>query len=260
MGIRDVDNLVRHACSKLASLHFVMTDEHRDRLLALGEPVDRIHVVGNPALDAFRTAPHQSRSQTLNDVDAAWIGERPYAVVVHHPTFSDLAQGALEMGMILGELARQEIPTIIGLPNADAGSRAIMDTINKHVATGKAVSFQGLPRTAFVNLLRHAALLIGNSSMGLLEAPSIPLPVVNVGSRQLGRRAAQNVVFAEATEHSIRHAIEMATSPFFWKSLENLVNPYGDGFAAERVIAILAKGIDPLFADKTFDPLQTFRR
>ena len=257
---RDVDNLVRHASSKLASLHFVMMEDHRDRLLAMGEPIDRIHVVGNPALDAFRTTLQLSRDKTLDSVNAGSLGDQPYAVVVHHPTFSDLARGAEELELILSELARQQVLAIVGLPNADAGSQEIIDVIQHRQANGSVIAYRGLPRTEFVNLLRHASLLVGNSSMGLLEAPSIPLPVVNVGSRQRGRRAASNVVFVDAEESLLREAITRALSPSFKEELTDLVNPYGDGFTANRVLAILAKGIDSSLTDKVFDPLHLSRQ
>jgi len=256
---RDVDNLVRHASSKLASLHFVMMQEHKARLIAMGEPPDRIHVVGNPALDSFRTTPSLSRAETLRAVDASSIGEHPYAVVVHHPTFSDPARGAAEIRLILDQLESAGIPAVVGLPNADAGSRDIINFINTHSSNGMVFPYQGLGRSEFVNLLRHAELLVGNSSMGLLEAPSIPLAVVNVGSRQRGRTAARNVLFVDAREDELGHAIAKARSAPFRESLAGLVNPYGDGQTAARVLEILSRGIDPFFTDKPFDPLKSQR-
>lgn len=254
---RDVDNLVRHASSKLASLHFVMMEEHKRRLMALGEPADRIHVVGNPALDSFRTTPSLSRADTLVAVHASTIGDHPYAVVVHHPTFSDAACGAVEMSLILDELERAGIPAIVGLPNADAGSRDIIQVIESRSKKGTIFPYQGLDRIHFVNLLRHAEILVGNSSMGLLEAPSIPLAVINVGSRQRGRTAARNVLFVDAIENELREAIAQARSVQFKRVLAHIVNPYGDGRTSSRVVDILSRGIDPSLTDKLFDPLSS---
>lgn len=252
---RDVDNLVRHASSKLASLHFVMMEEHKKRLLAIGEPEGRIHVVGNPALDSFRTTPCLTRAETLAAVNASSVGEHPFAVVVHHPTFSDAARGATEMSLILNELETAQIPAIVGLPNADAGSRDIIKVIESRSMNGTVFPYRGLGRIEFVNLLRHAELLVGNSSMGLLEAPSIPLAVVNVGSRQRGRTAARNVLFVDANE--LRNGIASAMSEEFREQLKDLVNPYGDGRTAARVVEILSRGVDPLLTDKPFDPLRS---
>lgn len=256
---RDVDNLVRHASSKLASLHFVMMEEHKRRLMALGEPSDRIHVVGNPALDSFRTTPSLSRSDTLVAVNASTIGDVSYAVVVHHPTFSDAARGAAELSLILDELEQAGIPAIVGLPNADAGSRDIIQVIESRSIKGTIFPYQGLDRIQFVNLLRHAELLVGNSSMGLLEAPSIPLAVVNVGSRQRGRTAARNVLFVDANANDLREGIRQAISIEFKNDLAHIVNPYGDGRTSSRVVEILSREIDAALTDKLFDPLSSNR-
>lgn len=252
---RDVDNLARHACSKLASLHFVATRTHRDRLLAIGEPADRIHVVGSPALDAFREIAVASRTETLARRGACDVGDRPYAVVIHHPTFSEPDAGAREIDLILRELTRRKTPAFVGLPNIDAGSREILDALDRWKNVDGVHVFAGLDRADFINLLRHAAVLVGNSSLGLLEAPSLPLAAVNVGERQRGRTAARNVIFVDAEAGAIRKGLDKALSSDFSRSLNGLENPYGDGRSAARVIDILARVVHPDLADKSFDPL-----
>jgi UDP-hydrolysing UDP-N-acetyl-D-glucosamine 2-epimerase len=258
---RDVDNLVRHACSKLASLHFAAMQEHADRLTAMGEPPERIHVVGNPALDAFRETPWIARDELLQRLGAPEVGRRPYAVVVHHPSFSSPEAGAEEIELILGELGRRDLHAFVGLPNVDFGSRRMLDRIQSWSDRAGFHALAPLPRGEFVNLLRHAAVLVGNSSLGLLEAPSVPLAAVNVGVRQRGRTAARNVLFVDADADSIQSGLTLALSEEFQKGLEGLENPYGDGRSSERIVEILARGVDPDWADKTFDPLRPrFRR
>lgn len=254
---RDVDNLVRHATSKLASAHFVMTGEHRDRLRALGEPAERIFVVGHPGLDAFRTTPKSSRAAVLAAAGAESFKDAPFAVVIHHPVFSDSDVGKREIEAIFDALAHVGLKALVGLPNSDAGSHAILSAIDRRAGSGSIVSYAGLPRPEFINLLRHADLLIGNSSLGLLEAPSVLLAAVNVGSRQRGRKAAENVLFVSGEVADIKRAIEQTRSPEFRKRLAQIDNPYGDGRSAERVIQVLAQGVPEEWRDKVFDPLGT---
>lgn len=254
---RDVDNLVRHACSKLASLHFAAMQEHAERLVAIGEPSERIHVVGNPALDAFRDAPWIPRDELLDLLGAPEVARRPYAVVVHHPSFASPETGGKEFELILDELKRRELHAFVGLPNVDFGSWRILDRIQSRKNRGGLHAFAPLPRTEFVNLLRHAAVLVGNSSLGLLEAPSVPLAAVNVGDRQRGRTAERNVLFVDADPDSLHAGLTLALSEEFQRGLEGIENPYGDGRSSERIVEILARGVDRNWTDKMFDPLSS---
>jgi UDP-N-acetylglucosamine 2-epimerase len=129
------------------------------------------------------------------------------------------------------------------------------DCLRLHLSVEVTI-YGNLPRPYFVNLLRCARLLAGDSSAGLLEAPSVPLAVVNIGRRQRGRRAAGNVVFADVDRESIRAAIDTALSPAFQHALRSVVNPYGDGRSAPRACELL-KTIDfPSLLRKPEDPLR----
>ncbi len=256
---RDVDGHVRNACSKLASVHFVALEEHKSRLVAMGETPERIHVVGSPALDAFCSVP-KIPPEKLELPGGIKVPEgEPYAVMLHHPSYASEEMGSEEAEMILTCLNDLNIWTAVGLPNVDAGSRSIIEIYRKWQPARKMCFYDKLDRRTFVNLARNASFLIGNSSMGLLEAPSIPLPVVNVGERQRGRTAARNVIFVDAEKAAIKEAIQKAMSPEFRNSLSGMVNPYGDGKSSQRVVEILSGISMEEIRFKTTDPLEIHR-
>lgn len=125
-------------------------------------------------------------------------------------------------------------------PNADAGSRELLERIQDFIRTRKNTAFiTSIEHLTYLSLLQHLAVLIGNSSSGIMEAASFKLPAVNVGFRQKGREHARNVLDCRADRKEIEQAILLALSPGFRASLADLINPYGDGHSAEKIAQIL---------------------
>jgi UDP-N-acetylglucosamine 2-epimerase (non-hydrolysing)/GDP/UDP-N,N'-diacetylbacillosamine 2-epimerase (hydrolysing) len=125
-------------------------------------------------------------------------------------------------------------------PNADAGSHNLMQRTRSFIEQHKnAHVFVNLPAVTYWSLLRHASLLLGNSSSGIMEAASFALPVVNIGLRQHGRERAHNILDVEPNTRSILEKVATAHSPAFRESLQGMINPYGDGHAAERIVRVL---------------------
>lgn len=236
----NIDNSVRHAISKLATWHFVATRRHAERLKTLGEPTTRIQVVGSPALDKFREEPRLEREEVLAEVPGT-TGDtvEEYAVMIHHPLLGREEHAGEEAENILEALLAEEIPAFVSYPNTDAGAREILDVYERYGDEEGLYFYKNLPRTTFVNLLRHARFLVGNSSLGLLEAPSISLPAVNVGPRQEGRLAAENIVFVGSETEEIQEGIRRVSSSEFREQLEGLENPYGDGHSVPRIVSEL---------------------
>ena len=252
----NVDNPVRHAVSKLATVHFVTHEAHRQRLLRIGEPADRIFRIGSPALDRFRTEPPLGKGELFTRIGVqSFSASSGYAVLVHHPLLGAEENAANEVATIVRAVVQHEIPTFVNTPNTDAGSRSILMAYDALQSETSLHCFKNLPSDLFVNLLRHADFLIGNSSLGVMEAASIPLGVINVGKRQRGRLAAENVLFVDAEESALASAISSVRSPEFARTLEAVHNPYGDGHSVERAVdliltvdfrAMLYKREDPL--------------
>ncbi len=251
-----VDNPVRHATSKLATAHFVSTPEHRARLLRLGESDQRIFVIGSVALDKFRLTPPRSRDEVL-----AAMGAKPHAtgaplaVLIFHPVEAERERaGQYVLDMVVA-LHAAGLHVCIGASNTDPGNAMLMATFQRLDADDRVTFYRNLGRVDFVNLLRHASLIIGNSSAGLLEAASVKLPAINVGARQRGRMAGENVVFCDGDLPSIHQAVARVRSDEFAATLRDLHNPYGDGHSAERAAALIRELDFGALLAKTEDPL-----
>ena len=209
----NVDNLVRHAASKLSTFHFVSHPQHAQRLQCIGEIQERIRVVGNPALDRFVTTPLISKQKTLESLGKPqWDN---YALVIYHPILGEEAHAAEYFNQVLSAVNASGTPAVVNYPNVDAGSREIIAAMEQWKSNDNFIFFKNLHSEQFTNLMRHASIMVGNSSAGLLEAPIIPLAAVNVGSRQRGRLAANNVLFVDQDEAAIRQGIAQALSTGF---------------------------------------------
>lgn len=249
----NVDNPVRHAVSKLASAHFVTHEQHRERLLRMGEPDFRIQVVGNPALDRFREEEAWDRTRLLSEMgEPEW--ER-YALVIFHSIQGREDASSQDIENILDVLRELNLPAFISAPNSDAGGRAILKAIERYKDGDACHAYSNLSRPQFVNLMRHAAVMVGNSSAGLLEAPVIPLGVVNVGDRQRGRLSAENVCFVGTCKEEIRNGINIVLGDEFQYHLNTTTSSYGDGHSVSRIVEVL-RTMDPsALPEKAEDPL-----
>lgn len=252
-----VDNPVRHATSKLSTAHFVSIDEHARRLAHIGEDPRRVHVIGSVALDKFVAEPPLDLVATLAGVGAKphAKGDAPLAILIFHPVDQERELAPDYVRGAVGALIERGYHVLIGAPNADPGNVSLLDTM-QDLAQAPEVTFYGnTARAFFVNLMRHAALMVGNSSAGLLEAASVGLPVINIGERQRGRLCGCNVVFSNGDTPSFVAALDRVASEEFRLGMRTLVNPYGDGHSEARAVKLL-KQIDfnTLFK-KTEDPL-----
>jgi UDP-hydrolysing UDP-N-acetyl-D-glucosamine 2-epimerase len=233
-----IDDLVRHALSKLAHLHFVAMEEHADRLRRMGEAPERITVSGDPALDEAR-GPWPSLGELAADLGVEL--ERPLALVGFHPTTIGSVSPAEEVAALLGALESFPGTIVITFPGADVGADQITAAYDAFAAGhARVVLRPSLGQGRYYGLLSQADILVGNTSSGIWEAPSFELPVVNVGDRQHGRVRARNVIDVPARRDAIAAGIEEALDPAFRASLAGLANPYGDGKAAERIVSVLA--------------------
>lgn len=252
-----VDNPVRHATSKLSTAHFVSVDEHAKRLAHLGEDSRRVYVIGSVALDKFIAEPHLDRATTLAGLNAKphAMDGRPLAIFIFHPIDQEMALAPGYVRSAVGVLIKRGYHVLIGAPNVDPGNNAVLTAMHE-VAQSPEVTFYGnTARAYFVNLMRHAALMVGNSSAGLLEAASVRLPVINLGERQRGRLCGGNVVFSNGDTASICAALDQVESVGFRQAMRTLVNPYGDGHSEARAVALLKQIDFGTLLKKNEDPL-----
>ena len=236
----NVDNLVRHAVSKMAHLHMATTELSGQRLRQLGEEPWRIHVTGASGLDRIIATPDMTRDELETALGVDWHGE-PYAVLLYHPTITDFSEARAHMASITRVLEASGLNIAVMAPNSDPGNQAITLEIDALIARyPKAKAFTFLERKVFINMLRHARVMVGNSSAGILEAPSMGLPVVNIGIRQRGREHGDNVIFTDYDAGEIAAAITRATTDESFRALvAQRRTPYGDGKAGQRIAEVL---------------------
>jgi UDP-hydrolysing UDP-N-acetyl-D-glucosamine 2-epimerase len=232
-----IDDAVRNALTKMSHIHFTSTERARARVIAMGEEPWRVHRAGAPSLDHLRRSRLLSRDQLEDDLELNL--QRPTAVVAYHPV-TMLRDTTEEADALFAALRQLDMQILFCFPNSDAGSYSLMERTKSFLSDyGDARIFVNLEAVTYWSLLRQVTVLVGNSSSGIMEAASLGLPVVNVGFRQKGRERAGNVLDAAPEANSIRARIEEARSPQFRERLTGLVNPYGEGRAAEKIVEVL---------------------
>lgn len=233
-----LDNQVRHAMTQLSHVHFVAMEEHAERLRLMGEEAWRVHVTGDPALDFLKTTPLLSREELAESLKIEL--KTPLAIFTHHPTTLGQTDATTEIQTVLAGLEDFQGTILITAPNADAGGKAIAERLQTYATERPGTHFfESLGQLRYYSTLRHADVMIGNSSGGIWETPSFALPTVNIGDRQKGRLQAANVIDAPCRKEEIAAALRQALAPEFRASLRGMKNPYGDGNAGERALTVL---------------------
>ncbi len=236
----NIDNSVRYATSKMSHIHFTILEQHRKTLLKLGEDDWRIHTVGNPALDRFLSLPAISKAELSQNIGFE-ITNDDYLVLIQHPIITDFENEGKNIRATLDAIVESGMKCLINYPNSDAGNHVIIEAYREYTTKFSQLHlFQNLDRLTYVNLLRHASCLLGNSSSGLIEAPSLGLPVINIGARQRGRVSASNVTFVDNDKKQIGDALNKALhSEEYRHSLKSMKNPYGDGNSSGKIAEVL---------------------
>lgn len=233
-----IDDCIRHAVTKLSHLHFPAMPEYARRLERLGEETWRIHVTGEPGLDVIARHPYRPREDLFAELglDPA----RPLTIFTQHPESIDPAGSADAIARVLAAADRVDSQIVLTYPNSDPGSAAIIAAITAFAAARPHCRLvPSLGRARYLDVLKQADCMVGNSSSGIVEAASFRLPVVNIGERQRGRVAPANVLHVPTDTDAVAEAWARALSPAFRAGLAELANPYGDGHAVERILAVL---------------------
>lgn len=229
------DDAFRHAITKLSHLHCTTTSEASANLLQMGEEPWRVIQTGSPGLDALHSIPQMSRAEVFS---ALQLSESDDAVLATmHPTTLHDDLGRSELDALLEALdALPQTQVVFTGVNADSGGADFNATLKSYVAARKgAVFHQSLGQTLYFNAVRQMQMVIGNSSSGLYEVPSMSIPTVNIGDRQKGRLRASSIFDCSGTKKTILNAITQATA----FSETNVTNPYGDGHSAQRIVTAL---------------------
>ncbi|HXG82800.1 MAG TPA: UDP-N-acetylglucosamine 2-epimerase [Pyrinomonadaceae bacterium] len=232
-----IDDAVRNALTKMSHIHFTTNENSRLRVLAMGEEAWRVHLVGSPSLDNPRRRELISREELEADLKLKF--NQQTVVVAYHPVTLAL-DTVSEADALFAALEKTPHQIIFCYPNSDTGSHQLIERAQTFCAARpNARLFVNLVHLKYWSLLKYADLLVGNSSSGIMETPSLALPTVNVGIRQKGRQQARNVINSAPETDAILQAIEKGLSADFRESLKGMTNPYGDGRASEKIAEIL---------------------
>jgi UDP-hydrolysing UDP-N-acetyl-D-glucosamine 2-epimerase len=230
------DNALRHAITKLADLHLVSHEEHARRVIAMGEDPAAVHVVGAPALDNLRRGDLAMREELEQFLGIALAP--PVVLVTMHP--ATLGDPVGDADAMIAAMNRVDATYVITLPNTDPGAAAIRDKLVAASRKPRRCAAEALGERRYFGLMQICDAMLGNSSSGIIEAPIVRLPVVNIGDRQKGRLRGGNVLDVPASPDAVTAALRRALDPAFRAALPE-GGPFGDGRAAARIADIVTR-------------------
>lgn len=228
-----IDDNIRHAVSKLATLHFTSAEPYRRRVIQMGENPAKVFMCGAMGLEAIHRYEMVSRAELSEQIDVDLT--TPYLLVVYHPETYSASQDVGELLRALSDFP--DLKKIILYPNADAMSRSIIMEIEAYGQSvdDNVVVIKSMSHLNFLSLMAGAELLVGNSSSGLIEAPSFCIPTVNIGRRQAGRIRAASVIDVDASYAAIKAGLDKGLSREFRDGIAGIQSPYG-GAAASSIV------------------------
>lgn len=253
-----IDESIRHCITKMSYLHFAACETYRQRIIQLGEEPDRVFNFGDVGIEAVRLVPVMTRQELERSID--FVLDKPYMSVTFHPVTLEVQEAEHQMQELLWALeAFEDMKFVITKANADAGGRRINKMIDSFVAEhDNCAAYASLGIKRYVNLLRCSEGIIGNSSSGIIEAPAIGIPTVNIGNRQKGRLQADSIINCTPKKDEIVRALRESQTQEFRERARQTVNPYGDGNASERIVQTITEYLyqDKIRLEKKFYDLK----
>ncbi len=235
-----LDELFRHSVTKLSQLHFTAIQAYADRVVRMGESPERVFNVGELGLDGLKRLPLLSRREFGERIGRELL-RRNLVITIHPETTRPINDCLRELHILLEQLRLlDETLLIFTKANADSGGRAINEVIDRFVGEHpNSVAFTSLGQLGYLSALSHVDAVLGNSSSGIVEAPSFRTATINLGDRQKGRIRAESVIDVEFEAHAIGTALERIYEPEFQALLSKVVNPYGQGDTSKKIIEVL---------------------
>lgn len=234
-----IDDSIRHSLTKFAHLHFPASESSAERVSRLGEAEWRITTVGAPGLDDIRRGRYEDPDSALTVVGLD--PDEPVLLVVQHPVTRQSDRAGEQIRTTLDALRGFDAQALVLYPNSDAGSEAIIEELTTRSFPSRVTVEKNLPRARFLGVMAGADAMVGNSSSGIIEAPSFGLPVVDIGPRQESRERAENVVHAPHDTRQVEAAIDRCLhDERLRERARTCDNPYDCGGAGERIARRLA--------------------
>ncbi|MCX7758679.1 MAG: UDP-N-acetylglucosamine 2-epimerase [bacterium] len=237
-----LDDSFRHSITKMSWLHFTATEEYRKNVIQLGEDPSRVFNVGALGLDNISKLKLLSKKQVEKMINRKFK-KRNFLITYHPATLDECSIEEQVRNLIMAIDSFNDTLFIFTKSNADFGGRLINDLLSNYVNSNpeKAVLFDSMGELLYLSTMKYVDLVIGNSSSGIIEAPSFKIPTINIGNRQSGRIKAKSVIDCSNDYRDIIKAINIGLDPDFRRSLREMTNPYGDGKSAEKIIKIIKK-------------------
>lgn len=246
-----VDDVIRHAISKMSHLHFTATQAYKQRVIQLGEQPNRVFNFGAPGLDNIDKLALLSKSQLAEEIDFPQLDK--FFLVTYHPETLSLQDAKNSLENLLAVLTDfEEYQLLITFPNADAQGRKLINRLKVFAQqhSTRVKLFGSMGQIKYLSAMKYASLVVGNSSSGIIEAPSLQVATVNIGDRQKGRVAANSVVHCDESSAAIAASIDAALQ----LNLENVVNPYGGEGASDKIVdKLLEVELDTLLSKSFYD-------
>ena len=249
------DEALRHSITKMSHLHFVAAEAYRQRVIQLGEEPERVFLVGGLGIDNIKRLKLLDRTELEVSLDFK-LGQKSLLITFHSATL-EASTAAEQMTELLAALsALNDTQLVFTLPNADTDGRALIKMVKQFVATHlNARAYTSLGQLRYLSCIAQVDGVLGNSSSGLMEVPSFKKGTVNIGDRQRGRLQAASVINCEPTRAGIESALRKLYSTDFQETLPRVVNPYGEGGAASKVVDTLKRFTLNGLVKKTFHDL-----
>nr|WP_292010873.1 UDP-N-acetylglucosamine 2-epimerase [Chryseobacterium sp.] len=241
------DDAIRHAITKMSHYHFTSTEEYKNRIIQMGENPENVYNVGAIGLDNIVNLKLLTKEELESELNIQF--KKYNYQITFHPATLDKTSPEVQFNTLLEAIDEQEDSFFIFTKaNADTNGRIINSLIDEYIAKNphKSKAFSSLGTLRFLSVLQHSNAIVGNSSSGIIEAPSLKIPTINIGQRQNGRTQADTVINVEVNKEEIVNAFEKVKDPEFISKLDKVKNPYGTGNTAGKIIEILKK-INPDF-------------
>jgi GDP/UDP-N,N'-diacetylbacillosamine 2-epimerase (hydrolysing) len=234
-----IDEAIRHSITKMSHLHFVAAEIYRRRVIQLGEQPNRVFMVGGLGVDSINKMKLLERGE-LEDLIGFRFGEKNL-LITFHPVTLEQNTAKNQMENLLAALSDlKDVKLIFTLPNADAEGRSLIQMVKNFVARNpQAVAYESLGQLLYLSCMAQVDGVVGNSSSGLLEAPTLHKGSINIGDRQRGRLSASSVINCEPNLQSITLALSRLYSPEFQEGLSTVENPYGNGSASKSILGVI---------------------
>jgi GDP/UDP-N,N'-diacetylbacillosamine 2-epimerase (hydrolysing) len=249
-----IDESIRHSITKMSQLHFVATEEYRQRVIQLGEHPNRVFLVGGLGVDIIKHLNLLTRSELEKSIDFKFGLKN--LLITFHPVTLEISTAKKQFLELLKALSTlKDTQLIFTLPNADTDGRSLIRMVDDFAAQNpNARAYTSLGQLHYLSCLAQVDGVVGNSSSGLLEAPSLKKGTINIGDRQRGRLQASSVINCDPTCDSISHALKYLYSSNFQNTLKETINPYGNGGASELIISHLKDAnIDGIILKRFYD-------